>query len=51
MVYGEKKYPVPKSYRDEILGLISYDPYILMLKVFKTDNLKLMKNVKLDENV
>lgn len=50
MVYGERKYPVPNSYRDEIMALISYDPYMLMLKAANATNLKFDKNVEVNKS-
>lgn len=51
MIYGERKYPVPRSYRDEIMGLVNYDPYILMLKAAQEDSLNLERNVKVNKQI
>lgn len=39
MIYGEKNYPMPKSYKDEILGIVDYDPIKLLLKAKNSNNL------------
>ncbi|QTD38070.1 hypothetical protein JL193_01830 [Polaribacter batillariae] len=44
MVYGTQKYPLPKSYKDEILSLVSYDPIAILLKAKASNDLKKEKN-------
>ncbi|MGB3465467.1 MAG: hypothetical protein WBA74_09355 [Cyclobacteriaceae bacterium] len=44
MVYGTQKYPLPQSYKDEILSLVSYDPLAILLKAKASNNLKKEEN-------
>jgi hypothetical protein len=44
MVYGETNYPMPKSYKDEILGITNYDPIKLLSKAKNSSSLTIQKS-------
>jgi len=48
MVFGETTYPIPKSYKDEIIGIINYDPYKLILMAKNSESLDLQTNINRD---
>lgn len=50
MVYGEKNYPMPQSYKDEIFTIANYDPIKLTLLALNTSTSNLEKEtVNIDD--